>query len=516
MAKQCTQCGKALPRDDTRYCNSCGKTFPYTRPVKHALPDEPPAWIKQLENLISDVEPQGKYDNHLANTSTSITSTISSNQGQASNTKSESAEAQPASHDPEPVSPREVSLHNGIGRDNAVTDISTSEVAQPEKTLTNVPLRELRVKVWEQEEIVNHALPEVDRGAIEDEQNADVVEEFPTRPLFAANTPGPTKQPLSLPNQTVKSVDNNEVVDDLPTGPLVAIIPETPTNRHVSPSPVKSNGRASHPGEVEEFDTRPLIAARQEQTMSPAVGNPAAQHMQALRLPVKPAQNPHGSMLQRPLTPELFSQPQVAPAQASKYTPPESMSVSSVARHKRKSRKWLVFVFALLFILVAGVVATLLIVLQPFAVPEITKTTQTFQDTGLGLSLRYPQIWTAELDKMNQIVQFYDDNHTDQVNISAVATGTPSTLSIGEFIDKEADSLGITGQNVEPSLSFAGVSWQQVQGNMLQSGASYTAVLLVTLHAGRYYTVLQLAPSTTYTQEDQLVFSNMRSSFQFI
>lgn len=517
MAKQCTKCGKALPREDTRYCNNCGKTFPYTRPVKYALPDEPPAWMKQLENIISDAKPRGKYDNHFINASTSITSTISSNHVQASNTKSENTEAEPASQDPEPVSPQEVSLHNGISRDNA--DTSTSEVAQPAKTLTNIPLRELRVKVWEQEEIVkDHALPEVDRGTIKDGQNADVVEDSPTRPLLAADTAGRTKQPLSISNQTVKSVDDKEIVDDLPTRPLVASLPETPTIRHASVSPAKSNGRVSHSDEVEELDTRPLMALRQGQTMSPVVGNPAAQaqHMQAVRIPVEPAQNPHGSVLQRPITPELFSQPQVAPAQALKHTPPISVTVPPVARPKRKSRKRPVFVFALLFILVAGGVSTWLIVSQPFTVPEITQTTQAFQDTGLGLSLRYPQTWTAELDKINQAVYFYDDNHTDQVNISAVAASAPSTQSVDGYIEKEVDSLGITGQKAKPSLSFAGVSWQQVQGNRLQSGASYTAVLLVTMHAGHYYTILQLAPLTTYAQEDQLVFSNMRSSFQFI
>ncbi len=523
MAKQCTKCGKSLPREDTRYCNNCGKTFPYTRPVKYALPDEPPAWMKQLENIICDTKPQAKYDNDFVNASATITSTTSSNHGQASNTKSENTEAEPASHDPESVSPQKVSLHNGMSRANADTTISTSEVAQPPKTLTNVPLRELRVKVWEQEEIVkDHALAGADRGTTENEQTADVVEDLPTRPLLAADTPGRTKQPLSISDQTVKSVDDKEIVDDLPTRPLAASLPETPTIRHTSVSPAKSNGHVSHSDEVEELDTRPLVAWRQEQAMSPLVENPAAQRMQAVRMPVEPAQDPRGSVLQRPITPELFSQPQVAPTQTSKHTPPLSVTGPPGARPKRKGRKWPVFVSVFLCILVAGGVSAWLIVFQPFTVPGITNTTQAFQDTGLGLSLRYPQAWTAQLDKINQAVYFYDDNHTDQVNISAVAASTPSapnapsTQGINGYIDKEVDLLGITGQKAEPSLSFAGVSWQQVQGNILQSGASYTVVLLVTLHAGHYYTIIQLAPSTTYAQEDHLVFSNMRSSFQFI
>jgi hypothetical protein len=154
-----------------------------------------------------------------------------------------------------------------------------------------------------------------------------------------------------------------------------------------------------------------------------------------------------------------------------------------------------------------------LIVLQPFAVPEITKTTQAFQNADLGISLQYPQQWIAEIHEQNGTAYFYDDNHTDQVNITVVATGGQS---INQYISKVAGSLGMTGQKTEASLSFAGALWQQAQGNVQQSGASYTATLLVTVHDGRYYTILQLAPSSTYIHEDQLVFSTMRSSFQFL
>jgi hypothetical protein len=184
-----------------------------------------------------------------------------------------------------------------------------------------------------------------------------------------------------------------------------------------------------------------------------------------------------------------------------------------VAHLERKSRRGLIFVFILLFILVGGGLSAWIIVFQPFTVPEITNTSQPFQNTDLGVSLDYPQKWTAKFDKKNEAVYFYDDNQTDQVNISAVATGGKS---IDQYISIIAGSLGMTGQKAGASLTFAGVSWQQEQGSVLQSGATYTAVLLVTTHGGRYYAILQLAPAPTYAQEDQLVFSNLRSSFQFI
>jgi hypothetical protein len=170
-------------------------------------------------------------------------------------------------------------------------------------------------------------------------------------------------------------------------------------------------------------------------------------------------------------------------------------------------------VFALLFMLLLGGFIAWDILLQPFAVPEITKTTQSFQNANLGISLQYPQQWIAEVHAQNGTVYFYDNNHTDQVNITVVAT---SGQSINQYINKVAGSLSMTGQKTRAPLSFARSLWQQVQGNVQQSGATYLATLLVTLHGGRYYAIVELAPSSTYLHEDQLVFSQVRSSFQFL
>jgi hypothetical protein len=109
-------------------------------------------------------------------------------------------------------------------------------------------------------------------------------------------------------------------------------------------------------------------------------------------------------------------------------------------------------------------------------------------------------------------VSFYDSNHTDQVNITVVAA---DSQGLSNYTAKMVSSLGITGQKTLAELSFAGTTWQQIQGSVQQSGASYTATLLSTTHGGHYYTILQLAPSSTYPLEEQLVFSKMRSSFQF-
>jgi len=98
------------------------------------------------------------------------------------------------------------------------------------------------------------------------------------------------------------------------------------------------------------------------------------------------------------------------------------------------------------------------------------------------------------------------------VNITVVVV---DNQSMNKYMTATLNSLGITGQRTPAALSFAGVTWQEIQGSVLQSGANYTATLLFTMHGKYYCTILQLAPSSTYPLEEQLVFSKMRSSFQF-
>jgi hypothetical protein len=282
---------------------------------------------------------------------------------------------------------------------------------------------------------------------------------LPTRPLEVARSPNISAQSQAKSNPEGIDIDEEEVADEFPTNPLIASLPQNPPIRDVSPSSSTgfSNGTPHH-DEIDDISTRPHMA--QPVNISPVIA-----------LPIH------------------------------------------LARPERNNRKRLAVIFGLLFILLLGGVIAWVIVDQPFAVPEITKTTQTFQSTSLGVSLQYPQKWIAVVYKQNGTVNFYDDNHTDQVNITVLATGNQS---INQYMSKTASSLGMTAQKTQSALSFAGASWQQVQGSVQQSGANYTATLLVTMRGERYYAILQLAPSSTYALEEQLVFSKMRSSFQFL
>ena len=167
---------------------------------------------------------------------------------------------------------------------------------------------------------------------------------------------------------------------------------------------------------------------------------------------------------------------------------------------------------SLLLLVILGGVGAWVILYQPFSVASVTQPQQNFRDTQLGLSLLYPNGWNVQVDHSKASVNFYDSSHTAQVTI-VVASANGGDL--GAYLQQEATQLGMTGQKTGPSLSFAGTSWQQLQGNVQQSGASYTETLLAAVHDTRLFAIMFLAPQPTYAQEDHIVFSGMRSSFQF-
>jgi hypothetical protein len=165
-----------------------------------------------------------------------------------------------------------------------------------------------------------------------------------------------------------------------------------------------------------------------------------------------------------------------------------------------------------LVVLVVGGLGAWIVVRQPFTVPATTLPQQTFTNAQLGMSVLYPSGWTAKVDQAKQTVYFSDSSHTGQVTIM-VATASGDA---GQYLRGEATHLGMTASKQGTPLSFAGTSWQEIQGNVQQAGANYAAVLLATAHGGHIYTIVQMAPQPVYSQEDQLIFSPMRSSFHFL
>ncbi len=306
------------------------------------------------------------------------------------------------------------------------------------------------------------------------------------------------------------------------------------------PSPSKTATAPFH--DVEHLKTVPLSTAPSVQPVSQPV-KPSGQHRQweqpsnpetsSIEHPTRdrpthqsaPAYTPSYS---RPLVQNVQERSSIPPA----FTPPPDTdstqdvrqapleepflgnrySVSPTPRRKNRKPLAIVLVFLVLLIVVGGVGAWV-VVSQPFSVPGITQPQQSFKDARLGFSLLYPNGWRFQEDQRKATAHFYDSSSTAQVNIVV----RPSNgEDLGQYLQQEASQLGMTGPKKGPALSFAGASWQQMQGSVLERGASYTGTVVVTVHNQHLFTMLLLAPQITYTQEDQLVFSGIRSSFQFV
>jgi hypothetical protein len=380
---------------------------------------------------------------------------------------------------------------------------------QLETSLTSnrskMPLRELNVKVWDE---ATKDLIFQQSGLDSDGNNLEVMDNLPTNPLMVASSSKISTPTSAHSNLSGEDVDEVEVAEELPTSPeLTSVSQNIPVNRVTSSHGLDfGNGNMSH-DQMEDIATRPYVA--QPRNISREIAKPDQQQRQAMQPPTGFMNSP---AIQSPVTPMPLPQSQYPPAQPSRQTPPVSMPVPPLVRPKKGKRTLFAIVIGLLFILLLGGVIAWVIVAQPFAVPEITNTTRNFKDTSLAVSLQYPQNWAVDENKQNGTVSFYDVNHTDQVNITVVVAGNQS---IDQYLARTMSSVGISAQRTQTEVSFAGATWHQIQGSVQESGANYTATLLVTMHGEHYYSILQLAPSPTYPLEEQLVFSKMRSSFQF-
>lgn len=215
--------------------------------------------------------------------------------------------------------------------------------------------------------------------------------------------------------------------------------------------------------------------------------------------PERPAQQ--WSMAPQPVSQQGLARQPAAP----------SIAPSSPKRNLSK-RPLIVLMAVLAALIIAGAIA-FVVVKQPFNIASVTQPQQTYSSSQYGFSVQYPNGWVTTVDSGKTTVSFYDTSHTDQFIV--LAGGNAS--NVGQYLQQQASKSGMTNQQTSlPSLAFGGASWQQLKGNVLINGASYTETLLATAHGNGFVMIMQLAPQTTYDQEEQLVFSSMRSSFQFL
>ena len=463
MALQCTFCGTAL-KDDARYCNHCG-TLVASHPFSPKSTSSSTSPVEQAntakEPLREQIVQQPPYRSHRRSKQEEPPSWLSQLED-GLNSKAPSGALGPGKREKSP---------------------EKWMVAKPE---------------YPREKTTNH------------------VTEPPTNSW--------PQQPVSQVEPAARVTDDD--LDDLPTGPLVAGSPEIHKQQKDADSPPDKSQHAGF-DDVEHVDTIPLVT--QMKTKPADAPYPEEEAFQQQEGPVQrrydtpnrtsspiftPPPAGHSFPANHPVQ-EATSAFPGAPTQEWKQTPPSQPVVSPVRdKKRRKSRKPLVITLVLLFLLViAGGIGTWIVLYQPFSVDGITQPQQRFSDSRLGLSFLYPSGWQSQVDQRKATIHLFDNSHTAQVDI---VVGTPPGGDLGQYLQQKANQLGLTGIKSGTTRSFAGAVWQQIQGNVQQSGASYTETLLATTHKNSIFTIMLLAPQATYAQEQQIAFSGIYASFQFI
>ena len=517
MAIQCTHCGTTL-KDDARFCNICGTLVPShpfssksnispssptssgqpdstiirkgmreqiaqqppARPVRRIAQNEPPSWMSQLTSEPRPRSPSGglKHDRQE-----SLPSFVQ-------------ADAVPQQPD-----------------FNAAHSLQPDTFEQEEKTQIVSPARELR---WKQHQHQSASQNSPIQPVQQQQQiNDDDVEDLPTRPLVA-ETPMKVK-----PQSGTRAARTTSTPPSLPTPPT-----------HVTPTPLQK-AQKTPLDDVDQLDTVPM--ATPTKVKPPTPSRPMAEPVQPQRRPGQqldnfsdriavqqqspisqpPYQHATGSVAQDshtvfPVAPIPATPAPDARKASSSMAPPSQLPTPK----QRKSRRPLAIILAiLLLLLVGGGIGAWIVLEQPFTVAGVTQPQQTFSNAQIGVSLSYPNGWIAKVDAQKKTAFLSDSSQTAQFKIISSPTNSGD---VGKYLQQEASQQNMTSLKPVATQSFAGTSWQQLQGSVLLNGASYTETLFATVHGQYIYTILQLAPQSTYSQEEQYVFSGMRSSFQFI
>lgn len=483
MAIQCAHCGTVL-KENARFCSICGTLVP-----SHPLTPKPNVSPSPVSEQSGNSEGGMRESVTQQRPPSRPTRRTLPDKPPAWMNQLENGHASIPSNS---VRDRQQPFPQTSGSDSNVPQLHFP-VQEPELQ-TPSPARELRVKVWEQGQPT---------GKTEQDARTQI-------------------------RQQQRSLDDDEV-EDLPTRPLVAEAPRTVKPRPPINTP-SQKGQAALSDNVDQLDTVPMVTHRnvKPNTMPRSVVD------EQQRQPWRQQDDSHGRTTVRQqastASPPTSPQPQrttgsfdqdyqiessVVSTHKLRQTPPPLIAVPSARRPgKRKSRKSMTIVLVvLLLLIVGGGIATWLVLYQPFTVAGVTQPQQTFSNTQMGISLQYPRGWTAKVEAQKSTVHLADSSQTARFSIVFTPT---SGGDVNKYLQQEATQLTMTALKPGAAQTFAGTSWQQLQGNVLINGATYTETLFATVHQQKVCTIMQLAPQTTYAQEEQYTFSAMRSSFQFV
>jgi hypothetical protein len=516
VAIQCPHCGTILPTDDARFCNHCGTSVPVLPSLQQApleaIPDNA-ASLQEPSSTTDQKKRRSAPREQIAQQPFSLTSQFSGqneppawikNLGTVNTSEKRSPETamqQPslAQQDvPALSSPPETSPpQDAVLQDDLATSITPHR--------SQFAGRELRVKVWNQDDTLLQS-PSEDAPSLQ----PDVVEDLPTRPTISAVSPelqDAAVRPVPVPQN--QSRDQIEMLDtaQIATYGQAQQVPDTPlpiadqSTRIEKTPPIKEDFVPPSVSPAAPSSLPPQQISGPQYTPFLGLGDvPSGPPMQERRPAVQPVA-PAGP-------PTQDRQPFVQSAAPAALSAP-----STSTAQPRKSRYPLIAFLILVPVVLVSALGIWIVQARPFSVSPVTQPWQQFQDQKLGVSLLYPNGWQVQVDDAKSTIHFSDSSNTAQVNI-AVTSATGGDLA--QYLSQQAKQLQITGTKSATTLTFAHSSWTQIQGTTQESGANYNATLLATVHNNHVFTITLLAPSSNYASQEEVNFSYMRNSWQFL
>lgn len=577
MAIICAHCGKTLPDDGARFCRYCGTLLsPHSdrSPSReHVVPaealsatvseqsgpklpeqvahlvvpqrnprrtsDDPPEWM----NLLERDEREGRALRRMR-MQRAPAQEDQPQQQIAAPVDSTSLVQEVQEFAPKPQSERlTTSDPNAVAEPVGGEPVETmpDAASAPDRTPPPARVRELRVKVWNEDDIPVSTVafppttPSPDPSVpLEVERNRiEPVPSFETQPEQAAAREDGTPEPVEPPEEAARvpstpAIDDmptkahqvvlprvvtsdEQTLEDLPTRPLSAI-PVNPVAERAIVNPVS---QGQHQERVDHLDTVPMMAqlsstppARRSDVVVIRENTPFSSSVQSQEtlLLQRDALTPLPPV---PLQPEYQGMPPLTAEAAPASTPfPPGPGL------RRRSPISATLTLGLLIVILIGAgIGYWLIAAQPFSVAPITNPVQGFQDRTLSIAVEYPHTWTAQIDRSTATVHLYDSSQTDQVDIAMQET---ATTDLARLLQDRAAHIGMTGTTTATPVTFAGSTWQYIHGIVQESGASYTEAIFATVHGNHTYILTQIAPQSTYNDEESITFAPLRSSLRFL
>lgn len=575
MAIQCTNCGTTLPRDDARFCTNCGTLVPShpfsprtssstkssSTPLTESDQSKGKPVLREQHAQLTPLRPSGQSAAEATPARSSRPENRQSATSISEGKKEQQGGKSPAvTNDPDQLSEFEQKARQALGKQNmapsAFGSIQNqlpegsrkkprfSREVQPlpeDRRSADLPTRhqsvpELRSKVWgSKEQSATPAVSAKSPGVKDDEiiQKEQGLKE-------ASAKASDNQKPEMLRTMDSKATSPEMTKDEIANQPTSALsevqseIADRDTAAYSVPENQKTEKAGRNPRDffdgqdaIPDIPTTPISvpvspvaepideAARAKVPEVVRVSTPAPDQERSFHQnqPSVPPETPQNWQMGAPVTPAPAWQVRSAVSSLSSKIPridTSKFAAIATGAIKRRPKRWPLYLGGALVLII--LVVSLLVVTNPFAISPITQPNTTFTNANLKVSLAYPTDWKANVNQANTSAHFYDSTNTGQATLSMAG----GSQDLKQFLKARANQLGMSSVTAASPVSFGGATWQQVKGTLQQGGASYAGTLLATQHQGQIYTLLQLAPQATYSQEEQVIFSPMRSSFKFM